>query len=475
MDRTILCLSCLNGQFKAAVFDRGSAAGGWERPDPVDNFGSVAAVVKEAAEKTRYVGHQVSMVLAHPRLNDQIVEAPPVKGWTLRRFLQRRAQRLKTFDGEAAWSYQPAMPTKASGALLLHLFPKPLLDQLAAGCEEADLQLVRLLPATAVLASQLTELPLEKDEVAMLAAETGSTTTVVIGRRDGRICLDRVLRSTWNTEPDRLAVDLARTIGFAEQQAGVTVTSVWLFGAGAQGCLPELRSRLKLPVSPSPVEHRPLYWAEQAAKLPVEDDGDLVSLEAREAPQRRRLLTVTGALLLILFLASLATAGFTELLRRTGLQTIEKLNAEIARQCQLRTEWRQRHAELTRKKELVRIVSEEKLPPVPGWLLGCLSEAPDNLLLTELRVTRTNDLWSVRLAGAAQPTANALPAAGFQKAFADLTNSLATGPFHLKITRSALRDGSESVERTPADASLQPIGAAEGEKQHTFVLEGVIR
>jgi hypothetical protein len=250
---------------------------------------------------------------------------------------------------------------------------------------------------------------------------------------------------------------------------------VWLFGAGAQGRLPEMRSRLKLPVNPSPVEQTPLYWAEQAAKLAAEEDGDLVSLEAREAPQRRRLLTVTGVLLLILFLASLATAGFTELLRRTGLQTIEKLNAEIARQCQLRTEWRQRHAEVMRKKDLVRIVSEEKPPPVPGWLLGCLSEAPDNLLLTELRVTRTNDLWSVRLAGVAQPTANSPSAAVFQNAFADLTNRLATGPFHMKITRSALGDGLASAGSASADVSLQPIGAPEGEKQHTFVLEGVIR
>src|SRR2546428_3346468 len=115
MDRTILCLSCLNGQFKAAVFDRGSAAGGWERPDPVDDFGGVAAVVKEAAAKTGYVGNQVSMVLAHPRLNDQIVEAPPVKGWTLRRFLQRRAPRLENFEGGAGWGYQPGMPPKGSG------------------------------------------------------------------------------------------------------------------------------------------------------------------------------------------------------------------------------------------------------------------------------------------------------------------------------------------------------------------------
>jgi radical SAM/Cys-rich protein len=61
---------------------------------------------------------------------------------------------------------------------------------------------------------------------------------------------------------------------------------------------------------------------------------------------------------------------------------------------------------------MIRIVSDERPPPLAGWFLGYLSDAaPEDLLLTELLVTRTNDLWSVLIAGVAQPTTNAAPAA----------------------------------------------------------------
>ena len=82
MERSILCLSCLSGQLKAVAIQRGAPARSWERPALVDDFGSFGAVVKEAVEKTGFSGQQVAIVLAHPRLNDLIVEVPKIKGWT---------------------------------------------------------------------------------------------------------------------------------------------------------------------------------------------------------------------------------------------------------------------------------------------------------------------------------------------------------------------------------------------------------
>jgi hypothetical protein len=487
MERSILCLSCLNGQLKAVAVQRGSPSRSWERPAPVDDFTSFGTVAKEAVEKIGYTGQQVALVLAHPRLNDQIMEVPPVKGWTLDRFLQRRAQRLKTFDGEAVWSQQPAMATKNSEAVLLHLFPKELLDQLARGCKEANLQLVRVLPATAVLSNQLKQLPLEKDEVTLLAAETGPTTTVVIGRKDGRVCLGRVLHTSWNLQPDRVAVDLTRTIGFAEQQTGATVTSAWMFGPGAPARLPEMQALLKLPARSSPVECQPFYWAEQAAKHSAKGDGDLVSLEAREAPQRRKFLRVTGVVLLILFLASLGIAGYFEWLRRNDLKTIEKLDADLVRIREVKTDWQQRHADRVWKSGLIRIVSDEKPAPLAGWFLGYLSEAaPEDLLLTDLRVTRTNNLWLVRIAGTAQPTTNAAPEVVFREAFAEMINNLTTGPFQLEIQRSALGDEAENPTGPTQDQSARPPAVdalpaiapgteIQTPKTNTFVIEGIIR
>src|SRR5439155_13813902 len=124
------------------------------------DFSSVSDILKEAVAETGYDGKDVAVVLSHSRLTQQLVETPPIKGWNLRWFLERRANQLKTFTTEAAWSYQPALATKNARAILLNLFPKPFLDQLAQGCEQAGLHLTKVFPATAVLSRRLKDLSL---------------------------------------------------------------------------------------------------------------------------------------------------------------------------------------------------------------------------------------------------------------------------------------------------------------------------
>src|SRR5688572_397919 len=136
MDKPFLCVSWLNGQVKAVASQRGVTSGTWERPGLVADFNDFKTVLAEAAAKTRSEGRQVAMVLAHPRLSQQVVEVPPAKGRTLDRILERNARNLKTFNGEPAWAVQPAMPTKNSNASLLQIFPQPLVDQLAGACEQ---------------------------------------------------------------------------------------------------------------------------------------------------------------------------------------------------------------------------------------------------------------------------------------------------------------------------------------------------
>src|SRR5437870_1814576 len=195
MDKNILCLSWLNGQVKALAVRNGAVVKAWERPGTSEDFGNFSEILQQAVAETGYSGDDVALVLSHARLTQQLIETPPVKGWNLRWFLERRARHLKTFTTDAVWSYQPTLPTKNAKAVLLNLFPKPFLDQLIQACEQADLQLVKLFPATAILDQQLKNLPLGDEEVGVLAAETGGTTTVVIGRKDGEIYLSRTLNS----------------------------------------------------------------------------------------------------------------------------------------------------------------------------------------------------------------------------------------------------------------------------------------
>ena len=245
MSTPALSISILNGQIKAAAFRRGTMTGGWDGPQSLVDFAGLAPILREATGKLRPAGKMVSVVVADPRLSDQFVDVPDIRGGTLRRLLDRQAQRLKAFPEPPVWSSQPALPSKNGKTMLLHLCPSPLLHQISRSCTEADLQLVRLLPTTAILAAHLKALPLQKDEVALLAAETARSTTIVVGGKDGRICLGRVLPHTWSSAPEKVSVDLTRSIGFAEQQSGVAVTSVWLFGANAEA-----------PASSNPVRHQ---------------------------------------------------------------------------------------------------------------------------------------------------------------------------------------------------------------------------
>src|SRR5437667_8960793 len=278
MSETVLTICLLNERLSATAVHRDEVAGTWERPEPVTDLADFASVLREAIERTGYTGTAVSVVLAHQRLAQQLVETPPVKGRNLKLFLQSRVKQLKPFTSEAAWSYQAALPTRNAQATLLHLLPRELLDQLVQGCQQLELQCARVVPASAILQRQLAELPLEHNEVALLAADSGGTNTVVIGRKDGQIHLGRTLNNSWNAHADRVNVDLNRTLLYVKQQFGAAVSSVWLFGDGAQNQIDRIRTALRLPVKLSPVQSGPFYWNQGALEIPVEDTYNLISL-----------------------------------------------------------------------------------------------------------------------------------------------------------------------------------------------------
>src|SRR6185436_18721789 len=77
---TTLSVSWLNNQFKAVAVHRGAVSESFERSGEIDGPGNVESFVREAVQQTGYRGQTVSLVLAHPRLVQQLVELPPVKG-----------------------------------------------------------------------------------------------------------------------------------------------------------------------------------------------------------------------------------------------------------------------------------------------------------------------------------------------------------------------------------------------------------
>lgn len=482
---TTLSVSWVHGDFEAVAINRGEVTGRWEKPATSDDTIRFAELLKEACAQTGYRGSTVQLLLAHPRLTHQLIETPPAKAAALRALVQRQVERLKGFEGAPAWAFQPALPTKSSNGVLAHLLPKNLLDQLVAGAERVGLHLVSVVPVTAVLHAQLSNLPLQPEEIALLAADTAGITTVIVGRHDGHLLLARSLDAGKSHDPNALVVDLNRTLLFASQQLGTAVGSVWLFGPSTQERLAALEGKVQVRLQPSTETRTPFYWAEEAARLTSDQAPNLITTEQRNAPQRRVLLRLAIASAVIVFLAAAATVVFCEILSRRERAQME----EIAQRLDgLKT----RHEALQRARRKIdaetlfaRTVLDDRPAPIPVWFLAYLSEAlPAELQLTNFHVRHTGAGWEVQLAGSSTitntPVSEPLPREA--RAFAE---ALHTGPFHVEwkassegeqgSTPSRPKSAVETIASWASRLAAQPQNASLPGSQGHFSLEGTMQ
>jgi len=483
---TTLSVSWLNSQFKALAVHRGVVEGTWDHTGPVEGAEQFEALIRDAVQHTGYHGQTVTLLVAHPRLAQQLVDAPPVKALALNKIFQRQAQQQKLFTGEAAWACQPALSGKNEQRVVMHLFPLALLNQFMQGCQRNNLYLTSVVPASAVLHYQLRQLPLDPGDVAVLAAETGSSTTVVIGRSDGQILLARTLAGSWDEDPERLALDLNRTILYVNQQYGVLINrGVWLFGPGAEEHRPVLQGHVQLPVQTSRVEYSPVYWATEVLKLPRAISPNFISPTRQKAPQRHALARLMVAVTVFVVLASLSLAVFAHYHARQERANINLLTGQLQRLEARQSELQQRSFRLAREDQFASLIIDERPPPVPVWFLGYLSEVvPSELVVTNLHIKREEGLWKVQMGGTLQG-ATRRPAPGtLSNALALLKTRLSKGPFHVKIlsgNESAKVDGTGTKSPGSGNGISEWVaGVAAGilapePAEAQFSIEGVMR
>jgi hypothetical protein len=457
---TTLCISWFNNQFKAVAVHRGTVVGTWERPGDTDGPDKFDAFVREAGQQTNYKGQSVTLVLSHPRLVQQLIEVPPVKGHALDKVIQRQAQQQKMFAGEAAYTSQLSPSDKTTQRVVLHLFPKLILNQFIQGCKRNGLHLNSIIPASAVVQHQLTQLGLDKDEIGLVAADTGGTTTIVAGTGEGKILLARTLSGNWNGEVERLAVDLNRTVLFVNQQYSVTINrGLWIFGQNADQKCESLQDIIPLPVEESPVEYEPFYWATQALKLRPETTPNLITREMRQAPQRRAFGFVVTIATAIVVVGSLLSASFFLRQANQESRNIESLNKQMTKLQTMRSTLEALDKELSRKKQVIKLVIGERPPPTPAWFLAFLGEAvPSDLVVTNLQIARKEDFYTVSVSGTfqAQLQTHQPQPQQIVDPVAVLKARLAGAPFHLKINEQQTEQAPGTVPVAAPPKSATP-------------------
>jgi hypothetical protein len=481
---TTLSVSLIHGHFYAVALHRGAITGRWECPSPVHSPAEFGAAVKQAVEETSFRGGTLHLVLAHPRLTTVLATVPATSGRSLARLLERQAQREKSFDGEAAWCHQLTLSVKGGTSVLLHLFPRALLQQYIKMAEKlGGLTLVSAVPACAVVHGQILGLPVPLNEAILVAAAVGDTTQLVVGQRDGQILLARSVPASWNSNLRGLLADLNRTLLFTKEQFGVEVSGIFLFGKGAEEHLEAVQTPFQIPVRPALADDTPDYWATEVLRLPPGLAPNLVSVEQQKAPQRRALLRVTAGITAVLVLTAMIILGWSHLYLNRMLKEREQFQQQ-ERELQARHQsLRKVYAELLNKRSLCAEVLDNRPEPMPAWCLGYLSAAlPDELLLRDFSMTYTGEGWKARMQGVLLPTTNTAPDLLLSSALADFTNRLAQAPLHMRITTMETQDTADRPAdqrepllnswakrlRLPATNLLSGVSGG-------FVIEGTVR
>ena len=486
---TLLGVAWLNGRFSAIALQRGALGVAWTCPTAVNGPAELETALREAVRRTSYQGTQVSLVMVDPQFAQHWVEVPAGKSGQLSKYLHRQVQQHKPFSGAATWAFQLTVPTKASGGALLHLMPTDLYEGIVDACSDAGLHLTTLTNGAEVLRAQLRCLPLRDDEITMVSATIGDTTTVLVARGDSMPLLVRTIQGDWKTDAGRVGVDLNRTLLYAQQQFGVVIANAWLGGSEAEEQVQALAGFFEVPLKASLAPNGEFSWAEEALRLAGETPINLISREHREAPARRTVMRFSSYTAVALLTISLGLTAFVHYHYREEKRAIYRLG-------KLEKELQEKHrrlqdyfADVERKGQFLDNARADRPDPISTWVLGSVGESlPSDLVLTNLTLLSETSQWRLTLSGQIQPNAVDAGREDARLLSRELAQKLSAGPLGVEFEGdlSAPADPASAAPASPPSGleagafnawstRLKETAATPPPKAREFHLQGVFR
>jgi hypothetical protein len=461
---TSLGVSWLNGQLRAVAYVRGKEPRVFEASLEPTQLEGLPELLRQVVAQTGFPGREVSLGLAHPRLLQLQVEAPPAKGALLTAYLKAQVERLKSFEESAVWAVQGIARTQGGQGLLLHVLPQSLLEQLTGACAAAGLRLVALVPVLGIMQAQLGKLSPTPQALVMATADFDGLTPVLLGRTDGSLLVARTINSSWSLQPERLLTELERTLLFAGQQLEGTVAGVWTLGGEPPEALQRLAAGLNLRAEAYPPASEPHFWARQVAQWPSTQAPNLISKAQLAEPKRRawlRLSTISAGLLA---LNSVLVAMHFQSVIKEEQQTIAQLQTSTLNLQGTQKELQRLQETMERYRLSIKALRDQRLPSIAAWFLVYLEDiCPVQLQLTGASISQEGAAWRFRIQGqlaagpdGAQPSSELL-----QHSFAQFTARLSNGPLHAQIESRSL------TGRAPFEADPPPDGWMAGQQRRS--------
>ncbi len=451
----------LRGTLHIGVRRQRKTLGVWSSPVPVHTPDELATALDLALGELKFEGVDTFLIYEGEHFLHQPETAPPFSAGATRNYLQSRIARHTRERGPVLWAAQPALAQKDERAFVLHLMPQEFYLQLRRVFLARRLELTRILPMVAVVQREMAGFPLPKGAPALVAAEVADTTFIVVAQAGGTLLFTRTILASLEEAPERVAIEVNRSLLYAKQQYNVSVDRIWLVtrtGRAQEEVVAKCGAGKMVLVLPT----QPDEWVSSAARVPRSLPINLVAsyLRRKRRDQFIRLgLIAAGWLFLAHFGQTLWTAEGAWREERSRLLALEARRPQLVEE---RDRIQHRNTQLARERELADRVAAAGLPPVPAAVLVHLATIlPADARLTEcaVRWDERENRWLLQCEGAIFGDEESA-----REAAAALRRQLARGPLRVRFGE---------VPATGAARAIMVGGSGVGSQQR-FTLEGTL-
>ncbi len=431
----VLGIAWFNGSLHAAVFQRQKMTLSWTCPTSIRTVADFETVIDEALAQTEFVGTETFLVLENEAFAHQADDIPVFSASVLRNYLKNKIHRHEQEHGRVLWAMQPLITIKQEQSIILHLLPRSFYDDLHRVLLKRHLDLTRILPLIVPLQHELNRIPAAKGSTVIIAAEVGTSTSVLAGRVGGPLLFSRTILADLNKEPSRVGVEINRSLLYTKQHFENAASAIWLMAQNGAGAAAEIKAKCGTGRKIMALPATPIDWLQTTAKLSAQQPINLLSRYLK-AKQRNRFIR-NGFLIaawfgLALMIANLfyATNDWKE--ERSRLLRLREKAPELKAD-QERLALRNRTIE--RNQSFINRVTTDRLPPVPARLLGFVAALlPESARLMEFNVRWDAEAlsWTFQFSGSIEAddeTARSL--------VTSLQDDLAKSPLRIRFNENA--------------------------------------
>ena len=421
------------GDFRIARFAQGKVAESWRSPANVSDLASLSEAMREASfhiDLSR--GGHIAITYEDDLHTHEFLELPKLNRKEREKYLKRRVDQEKPFDGPAAWSYHGADRGNGIEGVILHLMPKHVVDAVLRICGEYYLAPKRLVPLTEVISEHVVEHDEPEGAHILSIALFATRTQMLASKANGEVLFVRELSYAWNeASKERLIVDVNRTLGYVKQRVGGGVDKAWLMGEPAGDAAAGISAGISVPLQVDEKATHPDYWMIEVSELPTKLDSNFIPVLARRSINSKALVRVGVVIAAVLAIATVAiSVSIESLIHLNDVDPqayLDEIFAMEGEKLQLEGQLRRVDSAQNRLEQLS--ADAFNLPALFLSHLGNL--VPVGTVLTKVEVNRIESAWEVILRGRSEfSLADSVPL------LQQLEAQLMVGPWNTTIVQS---------------------------------------